>query len=174
MKAAVLFAIKVFLFYLLVDLLSFSLVYYIFGTEFSLRFILLVSAVSAFPLTCYHVFQHIRAVKKLHVGDLKKEYFKVHQTLTIQLPLTSEQVLAKLQTNLPGKEWEIAQGSNAIKLKTNFSRKSIGENILIKVNRQNDNLSEVFIESRPINPLTVWDFGKNQENIIYLHKLLAA
>jgi hypothetical protein len=98
----------------------------------------------------------------------------VHQVLNLQTPLTKAQILAKLQTHIPAKEWKITNEPDSIWLKTNSSSKSYGEKVQIQINKLNEELSEIRIESRPINPLTIWDFGKNQENIINLRNILAA
>jgi hypothetical protein len=171
MKAAILFAVKVYLLNAIIYFLAMSLITYLGADEYNLKFVLLFSVFPCFS-TFYHVYKHIQEVKKLHSNGLKNEDFKVHQVLTLHLPLNKEQVLAKLQTNFPSKEWETENDANMINLKTNSSWKSYGEKIRIKVEQLNNNFSEVFIESKPINPITFFDFGKNQENIIYLQKLL--
>lgn len=127
-----------------------------------------------FFFTIYHVYKHIREIKKLHPGSLNASDFQVHQVLNLQTPLTKAQILTKLQTNFPAKEWEMASEPDTIRLKTSYSWKSWGEKVQIRIKKLNEELSEIIIESKPINPITLWDFGKNQENIIYLHKLLAA
>ena len=174
MKAAVLFTIKIFLLNFIIYVFSISLVNYFWAPDFDLKFLLISSAIICFLFTLYHLYKHIREVKKLHHRNLEASDFRVHQVLNLQIPLNRAQVLHKLQTNFPAKAWEVATEHDTIRLKTNFSWKSFGEKVQIQIKKLNNELSEISIESRPINPLTIWDYGKNQENILYLKNLLTA
>ena len=173
MKVTLLFSIKVFLLQFIIYVSSISLVNF-WARAYDWDNLLVSSAILCVFFTAYHVYKHLREVKKLHPESLQASDFKVHQVLSLQIPLNKAQVLHKLQTNFPAKEWEVATEYDTIRLKTNFSWKSFGEKVQIQIKKLNDDLSEISIESRPVNPLTVWDYGKNQENIIYLKNLLTA
>src|SRR5687767_3776453 len=116
MKAVVLFTIKIFLLNFIIYVFSISLVYYLFAQEFDLKFLLLSSAITCFFFTLFHLYKHIREVKKLHDGKLKASDFKVYQVLNLQAPLNKAQILHKLQSNFPAKEWEMITELDTIRL----------------------------------------------------------
>ncbi len=174
MKAAILFSTRTFLLNFIIWLFSINLVNFLFNPTFSQDYLLSAPAFLGFFYTVYHVYKHIREVKKLHGGGLASADFKVHQVLYLRSPLKKEQILAKLQTNFPAHECVIASGADTISFKTNSTWKSYGEKVQIRIKELNEESSEIMIESKPINLLTFWDFGKNQENVIYLKNLLTA
>ncbi|MFC5269177.1 hypothetical protein [Adhaeribacter terreus] len=174
MKAAILYFSKLFLI-LTVAYGGFQfLTLYFFGGNQQLHYPLLSGLGLGLILAFVFTFSQIAAVKKLHPGKLTSEALSMHQVTHMQVPLTKAQILEKLQSNYPTKDWELTEESDLIKLKTSFTAKTFGEKITIKVNKLQNGLSEVFVESKPKTWFTLVDYGKNLKNIIYLRNLLSA
>ena len=82
---------------------------------------LFFAIVFALSITIFHVYKQIREVKKLHGGSLSAEDFWMCQTLNLQLPLTKDQIVARLKNTFPSKNWEIAEEADEeLKLKNHL------------------------------------------------------
>jgi len=119
-------------------------------------------------------YKQMREVKKLRGKELTQEDLSVHQLTHFQSALTKEEMLAKLQNNYPSKDWKLTENGSHIRLKTTYSWKSFGEKIQIKVEQLQNGFSDVIVVSKPLGWITLADYGKNLENILYLKHLLTA
>ncbi|HSI90104.1 MAG TPA: hypothetical protein VK927_03260 [Adhaeribacter sp.] len=173
MKPTLLFFLKIFVYAAVTYGGTQFLVYYFFDDNQNLLRPLISGLGFGLIIGLAFTYKQVREVKKLKGKDFTSEDLSLHQAAHFQTPLTKAQILEKLQTNYPAKDWKMTEEADLISLKTTYSWKSFGEKVRIKTEQLQNGLSEVFIESKPRTWLTVADYGKNLENITYLRKLLS-
>ena len=92
----------------------------------------------------------------------------VHQAHTLQLQIPYERAFERCQAalgsiNVAKSEQLPAEGR--IKARTKISWKSFGEIVEFTLSKVNDNMTQVVITSKPALPTTLFDYGKNSENV---------
>ncbi len=113
---------------------------------------------------------HKRSLQKL--GQSSREGFneedlKVHQKITLRKKHELKEIFTLLNNNQATARWTLKHTDNKISAKTGISWASWGEKIEIK---ETDETFE--ISSRPILSSTLFDKGKNRENVILLKQLI--
>lgn len=175
MKATALFFLKIFTFMSLSYGGSQAFTYYFLGNgEQKFTQALLSGLGFGLLMGLFLTYRQVREVKNLKGKNFTPEDLSVHQVAHFQSSLTKEQILARLQNHYLDKDWNLSENGSEIRLKTTFSWKSFGEKIQIKTEQLQNGSSEVFIESKPRTWITIADYGKNLENIMYLRILLVA
>jgi hypothetical protein len=116
---------------------------------------------------------HIREVKKLGF-ILNEDAFSVHQKAVFPSILTSTEIMEKLKADPEIAKWKLREEPDQVYLLAESTWKSIGETISLRVEKHSGELNRIVIESKPANAFTLLDYGKNRQNIIRLHRLLAA
>jgi len=113
--------------------------------------------------------------KQLGTTDLKN-LFGVHQVDVISLPIpfeeaytTCSQAIASLKFS---RKIQSDQSSGTIRFHTTGTIRSYGEKILLSISEVDSNLTKITISSKPIIATTLFDYGKNAENLRLLRKAI--
>ncbi|WP_395052803.1 hypothetical protein [Flavobacterium sp.] len=105
----------------------------------------------------------IHVIFSLNVGA--NENFSVNQFLNLQTSTDLVDLEAKIKRN---KNWKSTSIENeSIRFQSLMSLKSFGE--IITISNRND---EIIVSSKPVFFATLFDFGKNFENIKYIESIL--
>ncbi|MBI1288404.1 MAG: hypothetical protein GC178_12600 [Flavobacteriales bacterium] len=109
-----------------------------------------------------------RVIKKHGIENPTIDDFKVNQIITIDSPLSSEQVLELINKNEDTKGWTLKFDTEKnLSGKTDVNWKSWGEKIALKFTD-----GKITIESRPVVPTTLFDGGKNLGNVMTLKGII--
>tara|TARA_Y100001970_G_scaffold162598_1_gene198770 strand:- start:112 stop:633 length:522 start_codon:yes stop_codon:yes gene_type:complete len=65
-----------------------------------------------------------------------------------------------------GKLYVSDKKNSLIQATTSISWKSFGENIEILLNEKENNIIEITISSKPVNPIQIVDYGKGRQNVL--------
>lgn len=148
-------------------------------------FIIFLYALIVFFLTEYTSFKYSSIFGNLLVGviifmvfkELQKETgVSVKQERKFFVAKNKNEVISNIKTAMIEMNAEITRDfshSGYIEAKTNFSCKSYGEILKIYFEEKKDGIV-ISIKSRPTLKTTIFDDGKNFENIEYFQKLMTS
>ena len=108
-----------------------------------------------------------RFIKKLGKKELTEDDFKVSQCESITKKNTIQEIYNLLNSNETINKWKLEIKDSKIIGKTKTSWSSWGEKIIISDLREN-----VKIESKPVLRTTMFDNGKNRENVLLIKRLI--
>ncbi len=108
-----------------------------------------------------------RAIKKPGKKELTEDDFKVSQFEFITKENTIQEIYELLNSNKPLTKWKLVIKDSKIIGKTKTSWSSWGEKIVIS-----DLGEKMKIESKPILRTTIFDNGKNKENVLLIKQLI--
>ncbi|MDL4842358.1 hypothetical protein [Aquibacillus rhizosphaerae] len=98
---------------------------------------------------------------KLDSSVRQETEFKIDVSFKEALELCKESISSVKGAQI--KQEDYANG--IIRVKTSMTLKSWGEKIVFRVQKINDEVSNVYVQSKPTLPTTLVDYGKNSNNI---------
>jgi len=94
------------------------------------------------------------------------------QNGTFQSTLTKTELIQRLKTDPFFRQMKISETETGIVLKSGATWTSWGERVFIAVNPKGDGISEIQVESKPLVFTTLFDTGKNLENVVRMESLV--
>ena len=108
-----------------------------------------------------------RAITKQGKKELTEDDFKVSQCESIIKEITIKEIYELLNSNETTNKWKLDIKNSKIIGKTKTSWSSWGEKIIISVLKEN-----IKIESKPVLKTTMFDNGRNRENVLLIKQLI--
>ena len=108
-----------------------------------------------------------RAIRKQGKKELTEDDFKVSQCEFIAKKNTIQEIYDLLNSDETINKWKLKIKDSKIIGKTKTSWSSWGEKIIIS-----DSIDNIKIESKPILKTTMFDNGKNRENVLLIKRLI--
>jgi hypothetical protein len=167
MKPITIIYIKSFLLFSLVFGFAISLIDYLGGDEIQLWKQIIQSLVFGLFMSWSMVSSQKRSLKQLGIETPTDEDFSPVQSAEIRSSLSLEAIYEVLQSHAYTKKWKLSINQQGISGKTNLSFISLGEKINISKVSQG-----IHIESKPLWIITLFDYGKNLQNVILLKKMI--
>jgi len=128
----------------------------------------LFQAVFFGALMCWFLARNqIRSIKEKGIQNLTSKALAVRQTDTIEKDISIQKIHELLQENPKMKNWKIMMNGSNIEGRSKFSWTSWGEKISIQIENK-----LVQIESKPAIPSTLFDNGRNLENVRMIRKII--
>jgi len=118
------------------------------------------------PLVSFHKYQVNNTAKEF---GLKNPDYEVSQKKVFFSDKTPEQIYNTIERRSQFRKVNFHESNQIIKIKTGFTGKSWGDVITIKSQKEKENY-KYQVESKPIFPLTVIDFGQNLENVLKIER----
>ncbi|CAL65861.1 hypothetical protein [Christiangramia forsetii] len=117
-------------------------------------------------LVSFHKYQVNNTAKAF---GLKNPDYEVNQKKVFVSDKTPEQIYNIIKRRSQFRKVNFHESDQIIEIKTGFSGKSWGDNITIRSKKEKENY-KYQVESKPIFPLTVIDFGQNLENVLKIER----
>jgi len=110
-----------------------------------------------------------RAIRKHGKKELTEDDFRVSQCESIIKEISIQEIYKLLNSNETINKWKLEIRSSKIIGKTRISWSSWGEKIIIS-----DLKNNILIESKPVLKTTIFDNGKNRENVLLLKRVIGS
>ncbi|MFO7851067.1 MAG: hypothetical protein R6U04_07075 [Bacteroidales bacterium] len=110
---------------------------------------------------------HKQAIRKQGKKEMTEEDFKVSQSGFVNSEKSIQQIYVLLNNNDITSKWKLKIENSKIIAKTKISWSSWGEKIIIS-----DLENIVKIESEPVLKTTMFDNGRNRENVLLIKSLI--
>ena len=111
-----------------------------------------------------------RALRRLgnsNEGELKEGHFNVSQSLVLRTENNLQEIYNLLNIDQATRKWRFKFFQDTIIGRTNISWASWGEKIIISKHKES-----IKVESKPLLKTTLFDKGKNRENVILLKQII--
>ncbi|MDY8137493.1 hypothetical protein [Aquimarina sp. 2201CG5-10] len=119
-------------------------------------------------LVSFHRFR----LKKNGIQEITNENAGVNQTRNLKTELNKSDLIEKLKKDPVIGKMKITEIDNGILLKTGTTWKSWGEEIKISLKSANKNDFEYTVSSSPKLKTTLFDYGKNLENVTRVENVI--
>ena len=172
MKPLTLFFLKTFLFLGLGFALVMGLIDLIFDGSVSLWESVYRLVFFGTLMTLLLGLSHIYGLKKLGVETFTTENLAVKQRRVVLSTLGLHDILSRLKTNPDFNKMEVIEAGNRILLSSNISWMGWGEKISIQPIHTSGTETEYEITSQPKLGTTLFDSGKNLQNVMKVEKLM--
>ncbi len=122
-------------------------------------------------ITIICVRKHIRSVDNICKGERDNKY-STKQFEEMILNRNNNEQKGYLDKIKSFSNWKIVSSTNKmIIIKTKMTWESFGEKITIKIHEIAKNNIRITIESKPVFPITIIDYGKNLSNVLCVESL---
>lgn len=108
------------------------------------------------------------------IANLKDEDFSTKQKKMIQANLTKEELVKRLQNSRWKRNVQVNENGHTISLSDSLSWWSFGENVSIHITSANNGVNNFEISSKPKIWTTLVDYGKNQNNVLEIERIILA
>lgn len=142
------------------------------GKGFSLWKFLFLTSFFGITMSLILVSFHRYRLKKNGIQEITEENLGVSQTKNLQSKLNKKELIEKLKTDPIIGKMKMTEIENGILIKSGMTWKSWGEviKIILSFNRGDD--FEYQVSSRPKLKTTLFDYGKNLENVNRIENVL--
>lgn len=114
----------------------------------------------------------INGLKRLGVKTFTAENLSVKQKKIVISNLNMQDILSRLKTNPGFKKMKVIEQGNRLLLSSNISWKGWGEKITIQPLHASGTETEYEIMSQPKLSTTLFDSGKNMQNVMEVEKMM--
>lgn len=104
--------------------------------------------------------------------EITEENLKTEQSKTIVADISQELLLERLHQDSIMNRMIIRSDKNIIHIRSGLSRWSWGEQIYIRLKADQPATQTIEISSKPVLSLTIFDYGKNRENVERIVRLI--
>lgn len=126
------------------------------------------SIIFAVVMTVWFSWSTNKALKATGITNPKEADLNVYQTTTLETSLDIDEVTEMLKTNPQTKGWTLQKEGEELTARSEMTWRSWGERVTFKFEE-----GQLTITSRPAWRTTVYDGGKNLENIYMLTEMIS-
>lgn len=167
---------KLFIKIFLVQSISFGIIsiilnYLILGPTSVLNTII-TSFIMGFFIAYYQIKVFKNSLKKNGITNFTDDVFVVKKSKYFEHHITFPELIDKLKNDNYYGKYTMTYSDNSVIIKTGMSWKSWGEIIQIIINARANGLNSIQISSKPKLSTTIFDNGKNLENILKIQRLI--
>ncbi len=126
--------------------------------------LLIKSAVVGLVFSILTIYSYLKKLKNKGIV-INSENLKVKHKKVITTQKNSEEILSIIKLNADFKQLKINKTNNGFKFNTKHSWSSWGEVVEIDIEGENSKNKSIEISSKPKYPLTLFDNGRNKENV---------
>jgi hypothetical protein len=124
------------------------------------------------PLALLITFWHVRALKKLGIEQVSNKHLKLEQHQIFKSNLQKAELISRLMQDSFFRIMKISETENGIILRSGASWRSWGESITVVIQPVNTGEYNLEVMSKPSLFTTLFDQGKNLENVVRLEKVV--
>ena len=124
------------------------------------------------PISLVITYVHVKTLKSLGISEVLNSHLMLKQNGTFQSTLTKAELIQKLKTNPFFRQMKISETETGVVLKSGATWTSWGELVFIAVNPKGNGISEIQVESKPLVFTTLFDTGKNLENVVRMERMV--
>jgi len=124
------------------------------------------------PLALLITFWHVRTLKSLGIEQVSNEHLKLEQNQVFKSNFQKADLIKRLEQDSFFRKMKISETSNGIVLKSSATWRSWGESISIVIQPESTGEYNLEVMSKPSLFTTLFDQGKNLENVVRLEKVV--
>jgi len=124
------------------------------------------------PISLVIIYMHVKSLKSLGISEISNSHLMLKQNGTFQSTLTKTELIQRLKTDPFFRQMKISETETGVVLKSGATWTSWGERVFVSINPINDGHTEIQVESKPLVFTTLFDTGKNLENVVRMERMV--
>ncbi len=142
------------------------------GDYFNIWMIIFMSFFYGLFMSLFLVTYQKEGLKNIGVNDFTESNLGVHQARVINVNVSKQEFIEKIKYDNVLNKMKLTYLDNGIKLSSGLTWKSFGEKITVFINPKSEGQYEYTVSSEPKLKTTMFDYGKNLENINRIEMVL--